>query len=107
MTGPAGGSLPGPIHSRGQIEYSSLISELADQFNCSDSGGVVGEASSGGMQRKREPLQWFGGLSSPHLRASQMQFGTAVKMAVQLANARCKLNQQLTKYQERTDEPAK
>ena len=83
--------------AEGAGEYSSLISELAEKFGC-DVTLQYGRSDMHCSPRKREPLSWFcGGLVSPHLRASQRHFQEAVKMAIEMVNARGDLADRLDK----------
>ena len=83
--------------AEGAGEYSSLISELAEKFGC-DETLQYGRSDVHCSPRKREPLSWFcGGLVSPHLRASQRHFQEAVKLAIEMVNARGDLADRLDK----------
>ena len=85
------------LGAEGAGEYSSLISELAEKFGC-DVTLQYGRSDMHCSPRKREPLSWFcGGLVSPHLRASQRHFQEAVKMAIEMVNARGDLADRLDK----------
>ena len=74
--------------AEGAGEYSSLISELAEKFGCEETL-QCGRSDMHCCPRKADPLSWFcGGLVSPHLRASQRHFQEAVKLAIEMVNAR-------------------